>query len=197
MLPRLAYTHASTSGRKKWLWILEGYNVALALVVVAGAVAISRVDPGAVRDFLTDSARQVTGREVVVRGATQLKLFPSPTLVAENVVFGNADWSVSPDMARVKRLEARVGVLPLFLGHREFFEIGSLVAGEFLTAFRLVQRHAEHVEVIALAIAAAVQDIGARYIIIVSACHRCPPSLQVPVVRSLLRIKSKRPDHHS
>jgi uncharacterized protein involved in outer membrane biogenesis len=84
--------------------------------VVAGAVAVSRVDPAAVRDFLTDSARQVTGREVVVRGATRLKLFPSPTLVAENVVFGNADWSVSPDMARVKRLEAQVGVLPLFLG---------------------------------------------------------------------------------
>ena len=41
---------------------------------------------------------------------------PSPTLVAENVIFGNAAWSVSPDMARVKRLEARVGVLPLFLG---------------------------------------------------------------------------------
>ena len=76
--------------------------------------------------------------------------------------------------------------LPLFLGHREFFEIGSFVAGEFLTAFRLVQRHAEHVEMIALAIAAAVQDIGARYIIIVSACHRCPPSMQASVVRFLL-----------
>ena len=37
----------------------------LALVVVAGAVAISRVDPGAVRDFLTDSARQVTGLSLI------------------------------------------------------------------------------------------------------------------------------------
>lgn len=88
----------------------------LALVVTAAAVAVSRVDPEAVRDFLTDSARQLTGREVIVRGDTELKLFPSPTLVAENVIFGNAAWSVSPDMARVKRLEARVGVLPLFLG---------------------------------------------------------------------------------
>lgn len=91
----------------------------IALVVLAtgaGAIALSRVDPDSVRDFLTEAAREATGREVVVRGATELTLFPSPTLVAENVIFGNASWSVSPDMARVKRLEARVGFLPLFLG---------------------------------------------------------------------------------
>ncbi|TFH50002.1 MAG: AsmA family protein, partial [Lysobacterales bacterium] len=88
----------------------------VALVSGIGAVAVSRVDPGAVKDFLTDAARQATGREVIVRGATELRLFPAPTLIAENVVFGNAPWSVSPDMARVKRLEARVDFLPLFLG---------------------------------------------------------------------------------
>lgn len=88
----------------------------VALVSGSGAVAVSRVDPEAVKDFLTDAARQATGREVVVRGATELRLFPAPTLIAENVVFGNAPWSVSPDMARVKRLEARVDFLPLFLG---------------------------------------------------------------------------------
>lgn len=86
------------------------------LVAAAGAIAVSRVDPTAVKDFLSDAARQATGREVMVRGATELELFPTPTLIAENVVFGNAGWSVSPDMARVKRLEARVDVLALFLG---------------------------------------------------------------------------------
>ena len=95
--------------------ILSGI-VLLVLALAAGAVALSRVDPESVRDFLTEAARDATGREVVVRGRTELELLPSPTLVAENVVFGNADWSVSPDMARVKRLEARVGFLPLFLG---------------------------------------------------------------------------------
>ena len=87
-----------------------------ALVAGAGTVLLSRVDPAAVKDFLADAARQATGREVIVRGATEFKLFPSPTLIAENVVFGNATWSISPDMARVKRLEARVSILPLFLG---------------------------------------------------------------------------------
>lgn len=88
----------------------------VALLAGAGGYAVSRIDPAAVKDFLTDAARQASGREVVVRGATELRLFPAPTLIAENVVFGNASWSVSPDMARVKRLEARVDVLPLFLG---------------------------------------------------------------------------------
>ena len=88
----------------------------VALVAGAGALAVSRVEPEAVKDFLTDAARQASGREVVVRGATELRLFPAPTLIAENVVFGNASWSVSPDMARVKRLEARIDFLPLFLG---------------------------------------------------------------------------------
>ena len=88
----------------------------LALVTGGAMFAASRVDPAAVKDFLTDAARQATGREVLVRGATELQLFPMPTLVAENVVFANAPWSISPDMARVKRLEARVDILPLFLG---------------------------------------------------------------------------------
>jgi uncharacterized protein involved in outer membrane biogenesis len=101
----------------------------LALVAGAGAVAVSRVDPEAVKDFLTDAARQATGRDVVVRGATELRLFPTPTLIAENVVFGNAPWSVSPDMARVKRLEARVGILPLFMGQLR------------ISRFRLLEPH--------------------------------------------------------
>ncbi|GMQ75324.1 MAG: hypothetical protein BMS9Abin01_0572 [Gammaproteobacteria bacterium] len=101
----------------------------VALVAGAGAVAVSRVDPEAVRDFLTDIARQATGREVLVRGATELRLLPSPTLIAENVVFGNAPWSVSPDMARVKRLEARLSFFPLFLGQLR------------VTRFRLLEPH--------------------------------------------------------
>jgi uncharacterized protein involved in outer membrane biogenesis len=93
------------------------FGVALfALVAGAGVVALSRVDTQAITGFISEAVRQATGREVVVRGATELRLFPTPTLVAENVVFANAPWSISPDMVRVKRLEARVGVLPLFLG---------------------------------------------------------------------------------
>jgi uncharacterized protein involved in outer membrane biogenesis len=87
-----------------------------ALVAGAGAFTLSRVDPAVVKDFLTDALGEATGREVLVRGATELRLFPSPTLIAENVVIANAPWSVSPDMARVKRLEARIGFFPLFLG---------------------------------------------------------------------------------
>jgi len=101
----------------------------VALAAAAGAFAVSQVDPGAVKDFLADAARQATGREVVVRGATELELFPTPTLIAENVIFGNAPWSVSPDMGRVKRLEARVDLLPLFLGELR------------VSRFRLVEPH--------------------------------------------------------
>lgn len=108
--------------------IVTGIALA-ALVTAAGVFALSRVDPEAVTDFLTDAGREATGREVLVRGATEFELFPSPTLVAENVVFGNASWSVSPDMARVKRLEARVDVLPLFLGQLR------------VSRFRLVEPH--------------------------------------------------------
>ena len=103
--------------------------VLAALIAGAGAVTVSRVDPVALRDFLADAARDATGREVLVRGATDLELFPTPTLVAENVVFGNAPWSMSPDMGRVKRLEARVAWLPLFLGQVR------------VTRFRLVEPH--------------------------------------------------------
>ena len=108
--------------------VATGFVLA-ALVAGAGAVTLSQVDPVALRDFLADAARDATGREVLVRGETDLELFPTPTLVAENVVFGNAAWSVSPDMGRVKRLEARVAWLPLFLGQVR------------ITRFRLIEPH--------------------------------------------------------
>jgi uncharacterized protein involved in outer membrane biogenesis len=93
------------------------FGIALfALVAGAGAVAVSRIDPAVFQEFLSDAVQQATGRELEVRGATELKLFPTPTLVAENVVFANAPWSASPAMVTIKRLEARVGILPLFLG---------------------------------------------------------------------------------
>ncbi len=49
-------------------------GVALAaLAAGAGTVLLSRVDPAAVKDFLTDAARQATGREVLVRGGHRVQ----------------------------------------------------------------------------------------------------------------------------
>jgi uncharacterized protein involved in outer membrane biogenesis len=88
----------------------------ITIAVTGAGIALSRVDPAVYKDFLAQTVREATGREVLVRGKTELRLLPAPTLVAENVLFSNASWSVSPDMVRVKRLEAQVALAPLLVG---------------------------------------------------------------------------------
>ncbi|MDX1431532.1 MAG: AsmA family protein [Gammaproteobacteria bacterium] len=90
------------------------------VTVLAGAVAVAlaRIDPEDLNHFLSESARELTGRNLSFRGKTELTLLPSPTLVFENAAFDNAGWSKTPDMMRVKRAEAGLAWLPLL--HGEF-----------------------------------------------------------------------------
>ena len=67
----------------------------------------------------TDEVKAATGRELRIGGKLDIKLFPRLALVAEDVSFANAPWGSRPEMARVKRLEASVALLPLVRNHVE------------------------------------------------------------------------------
>ena len=69
--------------------------------------------------------------------------------------------------------------LALFVRHRKFLQIGHFITAEFLAAFGLVQRHAEHVQMIPLTVTPAVENISSRNIVIVAADHRAPPAARI------------------
>jgi hypothetical protein len=86
----------------------------LAFAAVAGLVVLAHtIDLAKYAKLATDEVKAATGRELRIRGKLDVKLFPRLALVAEDVSFANAPWGSRPDMARVKRLEASVALLPL------------------------------------------------------------------------------------
>ncbi len=62
---------------------------------------------------ITQAVKDATGRELVMGGDIRIKIGLAPTLVAYDIRFKNAAWSVHPDMARIKRTEIKVRLFPL------------------------------------------------------------------------------------
>lgn len=62
------------------------------------------------------AVRSATGREFEIEGDLDIDLGFSPTIRMDQVHLGNADWSKTPEMARMERFEFSVSLLPLFRG---------------------------------------------------------------------------------
>jgi uncharacterized protein involved in outer membrane biogenesis len=112
----------------RWLKIALAAAGALAVLAVAGLVVlVHTIDLAKYAKLATDEVKSATGRELRIRGDLDVKLLPRLALVAEDVSFANASWGSRPDMARVKRLEASVALLPLL---RKQVEVTRLVLVE-------------------------------------------------------------------
>jgi uncharacterized protein involved in outer membrane biogenesis len=112
----------------RWLKIalLAAAGVFVA-AVIGLAVLVHTIDLGKYAKLATDEVKAATGRELRIRGKLDVKLFPRLALVAEDVSFANAPWGSRPDMARAKRVEGSVALLPLL---RKQVEITRLVLVE-------------------------------------------------------------------
>jgi uncharacterized protein involved in outer membrane biogenesis len=112
----------------RWLKIALLAAVGVLAAAVAGlGVLVSTIDLGKYARLATDEVKAATGRELRIRGKLDVRLFPRLALVAEDVSFANAPWGSRPDMARAKRVEASVALLPLL---RKEVEVTRLVLVE-------------------------------------------------------------------
>ncbi len=98
----------------RWLKIALAAVAGVAVLAVAGlAVLVHTIDLAKYAKLATDEVKAATGRELRIRGKLDIRLFPRLALVAENVSFANAAWGTRPEMARARRVEASVALLPL------------------------------------------------------------------------------------
>ncbi|HSD43218.1 MAG TPA: AsmA family protein [Burkholderiales bacterium] len=112
----------------RWLTIALLTAAGMVVAAVVGLVVlIHTIDLGKYAKLATDEVKAATGRELRIRGKLDVKLFPHLALVAEDVSFANAPWGSRPDMARAKRLEGSVALLPLL---RKRVEVTRLVLVE-------------------------------------------------------------------
>lgn len=91
--------------------------VLVAATLVVGAIALFKsIDVNRYRAFAADQVQRATGRQLEIGGRFDLNWSLTPALVAEDVVFANIAGGSRPEMMKVRRVEAEIGLLPLLTG---------------------------------------------------------------------------------
>ena len=109
--------------------------VVIIVVLIAGIYAfLAYYDFNQLKPMITRAVKDATGRELNIAGNIDVGLSIPPTLTAEDIGFQNAPWSSTPNLARVKRMEAQVAILPLILGDLDFIRL-VLVEPEVIVEF--------------------------------------------------------------
>jgi len=97
----------------RWKWIF-GITVFLIVALIVGIFAIlSSYDFNDLKPQIARMVKDTTGRELSLKGDLELEIGLNPTLVIEDVSFRNASWGSRPELAKIRRLEVQVAVLPL------------------------------------------------------------------------------------
>ena len=98
---------------KRWKWVLGIAAIAVLSSIFAVYAILSNIDFNRLKPLLTQVVKQETGRDLVINGAIDLKLGLRPSLVMDDILLQNAPWASMPEMAKIKRLEAKISVMPL------------------------------------------------------------------------------------
>ncbi|MDR3439245.1 AsmA family protein [Telmatospirillum sp.] len=95
--------------------VLKLAGVGALVLIVALIAVVKSIDVNTYREVLVQAAKAATGRDLAIRGKLSLKLSLTPALIAEDVTLSNAPWGSRPDMMRLQRLRADIGLLPLLV----------------------------------------------------------------------------------
>ncbi len=103
----------------RWKWIL-GLPVVLLLALTGTIyIVLASYDFDDFKPRIAKAVKDATGRELSLAGRMTLDLGLTPALVVENASFQNAPWGSRPELAKIRRLEVQVGLLPLLRGTME------------------------------------------------------------------------------
>ncbi len=99
--------------------ILKVIGIVAAILVglIILVVVIVNLIPGAYyKTLISSSVRSATGRELVIEGDLDIKLFSSLAFKASGIKFSNAEWSSLPHMVSVDHIEGELALFPLLSG---------------------------------------------------------------------------------
>jgi uncharacterized protein involved in outer membrane biogenesis len=108
----------------KWKWVLGVAVGILFIVLVTLYVILLNFDFNYFKPQIAQAVREATGRKLSMEGNIELAVGLTPSLVMKEVGFMNASWGSRSEMARIKRFEIQVSLLPLI---RKIIEIERLV----------------------------------------------------------------------
>ena len=100
----------------RWWIPLAALGSVVIVILVVGVVLLSVQDVSKYKDFITRKASEKTGRELVIAGDFDLSISFSPSIVADDVSFQNAEWGSEPEMLKLGHVEAEVALFPMLFG---------------------------------------------------------------------------------
>jgi uncharacterized protein involved in outer membrane biogenesis len=118
----------------RWKKILIAAALAVVVLIAAAYVILLNLDINRYKPRITQLVLDATGRKLTIGGSIDIGLGIRPTLVVEDVGFENATWGLKPDLARVKRVEVQLALLPLIWGKFDFAHL-VLVEPEVIVEF--------------------------------------------------------------
>jgi len=92
---------------KRWRWVLGIAAIVVLIFAFTVLAFLSNLDISRLNSLLIQAIKQETGRNIDIRGAMDFKLGLRPSLVLDDVVFQNAPDGATPEMIKIKRLEAQ------------------------------------------------------------------------------------------
>ena len=96
--------------------VLAGVVVLGTALVVAAIAIIKSIDINEYRGDIAQAVKEATGRNLVIDGEMDLEISLEPTVVVSDVSFSNPSGMSRAAMATLRRLEAKVELLPLISG---------------------------------------------------------------------------------
>ncbi|MEE8185043.1 MAG: AsmA family protein, partial [Thermodesulfobacteriota bacterium] len=101
----------------RWKWILGVIAFLTLALLITIYIVLSSYNFNKLKPLITQAAKDATGRELILGGDIDLKIGFSPALSVEDVSFQNAPWGSRSELARLKRLEVQISLLPLIGGN--------------------------------------------------------------------------------
>ncbi|MGH6980107.1 MAG: AsmA family protein, partial [Stellaceae bacterium] len=101
----------------KKILIVAGVVVVIVILAIVAVPFFLSAD--AYKDQILSRVRDATGRDMTIGGPLSLSLFPDVRVEASDVVLANAPGAASPAMAKLKKLDVAVKLIPLLSGRFE------------------------------------------------------------------------------
>lgn len=109
--------------RRTFLIILAVVGGLVALLFIAVAIAVWRIDPNDLAAPIQARIKEVTGRDATIHGSIDLKLSLTPRLVLRDLALANASWGQAPSMVAAKQLDVEFALLPLLTRRFEVIRV--------------------------------------------------------------------------
>jgi uncharacterized protein involved in outer membrane biogenesis len=100
----------------KILKLLSIFSAVIAALLVALLLFVNLVDVDRYKSPIENQVSKALGRELVIEGDSELKIFLHPRVLLQNVRLQNAPWGSRSDMLNVQKLEVKVALIPLLRG---------------------------------------------------------------------------------